>query len=127
MRSRQQLDRARAAVKRAGFEVFELSREREDNIERIAVGTMHLAKGLEFKALAVIARDDDVLPLQSRIESVADESSSTTSMKPNDSSSMSPARAPETGSWSTVFRLAQNFWLIWINAVWLRPRRKGSM
>jgi UvrD-like helicase family protein len=127
MRSRQQLDRARAAVKKAGFEVFELSGEREDNIERIAVGTMHLAKGLEFKAVAVIACDDDVLPLQSRIESVADESSSTTSMKPNDSSSMSPARAPETGSWSAVFRLAQNFWLIRNNAVWLRPRRKGSM
>jgi UvrD-like helicase family protein len=30
-------------------------------------------KGLEFKAVAVIACDDDVLPLQSRIESVADE------------------------------------------------------
>jgi superfamily I DNA/RNA helicase len=34
---------------------------------------MHLAKGLEFKAVAVMACDDDVLPLQSRIESVADE------------------------------------------------------
>ena len=34
---------------------------------------MHLAKGLEFKAVAVMACDDEVLPLQSRIESVADE------------------------------------------------------
>lgn len=34
---------------------------------------MHLAKGLEFKAVAVMACDDDVLPLQSRIEAVADE------------------------------------------------------
>jgi superfamily I DNA/RNA helicase len=34
---------------------------------------MHLAKGLEFKAVAVMACDDDVLPLQSRIESVAHE------------------------------------------------------
>jgi superfamily I DNA/RNA helicase len=35
---------------------------------------MHLAKGLEFKAVVVMACDDDVLPLQSRIESVMDES-----------------------------------------------------
>ena len=34
---------------------------------------MHLAKGLEFKAVAVMACDDDVLPLQQRIETVADE------------------------------------------------------
>jgi superfamily I DNA/RNA helicase len=34
---------------------------------------MHLAKGLEFKAVAVIACDDEVLPLQERVETVADE------------------------------------------------------
>ena len=34
---------------------------------------MHLAKGLEFKAVAVMACDDDVLPLRSRMEAVADE------------------------------------------------------
>lgn len=34
---------------------------------------MHLAKGLEFKAVIVMACDDEVLPLQSRIEAVADE------------------------------------------------------
>lgn len=37
------------------------------------VATMHLAKGLEFRAVAVLACDDDVLPLQSRIEDVGDE------------------------------------------------------
>lgn len=35
---------------------------------------MHLAKGLEFRVVAVIACDDEVIPLQSRIESVADDS-----------------------------------------------------
>ena len=35
---------------------------------------MHLAKGLEFKAVVVMARDDEVIPLQSRIESVMDDS-----------------------------------------------------
>jgi superfamily I DNA/RNA helicase len=34
--------------------------------------TMHLAKGLEFRAVAVMACDDEIIPLQSRIESVAD-------------------------------------------------------
>lgn len=34
---------------------------------------MNLAKGLEFKAVAVIACDEDVIPLKSRLETVADE------------------------------------------------------
>lgn len=39
----------------------------------VAIGTMHLGKGLEFRAVAVMACDDEVLPLQSRIEAVTDE------------------------------------------------------
>ena len=35
---------------------------------------MHLAKGLEYKAVIVMACDDEVIPLQSRSESVTDES-----------------------------------------------------
>jgi superfamily I DNA/RNA helicase len=34
---------------------------------------MHLAKGLEFKAVAVIACDEDQLPLRSRVAVVAEE------------------------------------------------------
>ena len=34
---------------------------------------MHLAKGLEFRAVAVMACDDEVIPLQERIESVGDD------------------------------------------------------
>ena len=34
---------------------------------------MHLAKGLEFRAVAVMACDDEVIPLQARIETVADD------------------------------------------------------
>ena len=33
---------------------------------------MHLAKGLEFRAVVVMACDDEIIPLQSRIASVAD-------------------------------------------------------
>lgn len=35
--------------------------------------TMHLAKGLEFRAVVVMACDDEVLPLQERIQTVGDE------------------------------------------------------
>ncbi len=34
---------------------------------------MHLSKGLEFRAVAVMACDDEVLPLQARIEGIIDE------------------------------------------------------
>ena len=37
---------------------------------------MHLAKGLEFCAVAVMASDEDVLPLAERIENVADNADS---------------------------------------------------
>jgi superfamily I DNA/RNA helicase len=34
---------------------------------------MHLAKGLEFRAVAVMACDDEIVPSQARIEAMADE------------------------------------------------------
>jgi superfamily I DNA/RNA helicase len=34
---------------------------------------MHLAKGLEFRAVVVMACDDEIIPLQDRIETVADD------------------------------------------------------
>jgi mRNA-degrading endonuclease RelE of RelBE toxin-antitoxin system len=74
VRSNDQLARARAAVKAAGHTQFELSERAEQPLGRVAIGTMHLAKGLEYKAVVVMACDDDVLPLQERIETVADES-----------------------------------------------------
>jgi mRNA-degrading endonuclease RelE of RelBE toxin-antitoxin system len=74
VRSNNELTRARAAVKAAGYTQLELSERLEDPQGRVAIGTMHLAKGLEYKAIAVMACDDNVLPLQERVESVADES-----------------------------------------------------
>lgn len=35
---------------------------------------MHLAKGLEFRAVAAMACDDEIIPSQDRIETVSDES-----------------------------------------------------
>ena len=49
----------------------------DDNVEttsgHVSISTMHLAKGLEFRAVAVMACDDEVIPLQERIETVGDE------------------------------------------------------
>jgi superfamily I DNA/RNA helicase len=39
----------------------------------VCISPMHLAKGLEFRAVAVMACDDEVLPLQERVEAVTDE------------------------------------------------------
>ncbi len=73
VRTREQLARARAAVDRAGQTSFELSEGHDAAGDRVSVGTMHLAKGLEFRAVVVMACDDDLLPLAARIETVADE------------------------------------------------------
>ena len=40
---------------------------------QVSISTMHLAKGLEFRAVAVMACDDEVIPLQSRIETAGDD------------------------------------------------------
>ena len=34
---------------------------------------MHLAKGLEFRSVVVMACDDQIIPLQQRIEEITDE------------------------------------------------------
>jgi len=41
--------------------------------EALLIGTMHLAKGLEFRAVLIVACDEGVLPLAARINDVADE------------------------------------------------------
>jgi superfamily I DNA/RNA helicase len=40
----------------------------------ISIGTMHLAQGLEFRAVALMACDDEIIPLQDRIETVGEDS-----------------------------------------------------
>jgi len=74
VRSENQLDRAIAAVAASGLAYVIL----DDNIEtlndHVSISTMHLVKGLEFRAVAVMACDDEVIPLQERIETVGDES-----------------------------------------------------
>ena len=67
------MDRARAATRFAGAGTAELTAGIEGSSGRIAIGPMHLAKGLEFPAEAVMACDDEILPLRARIETIGDE------------------------------------------------------
>jgi mRNA-degrading endonuclease RelE of RelBE toxin-antitoxin system len=72
VRSEAQLERARSAVNLAGAGAAELDDRVAPPRNCVALSTMHLAKGLEFRAVAVMACDDEVIPLQSRIEAVSD-------------------------------------------------------
>lgn len=73
VRSVAELDRARAAVKEAGIAFKVLDEHVETTSGHISISTMHLAKGLEFRAVVVMACDDEIIPLQERIETVGDD------------------------------------------------------
>jgi len=73
VRSSAELDRAKAAAKHAELSLKVLDDDVETAIGKISIGTMHLAKGLEFRAVAVVACDDEVILLQERIGTVADD------------------------------------------------------
>ena len=73
VRSAAQLDRARDAVVEAGIAFKVLDDHVETASGHVSISTMHLAKGLEFRAVVVMACDDEILPLQERIETVGDD------------------------------------------------------
>jgi mRNA-degrading endonuclease RelE of RelBE toxin-antitoxin system len=73
VRSTDQLDRAKKAVTKAGTAFKILDEHVETTSDHISISTMHFAKGLEFRAVIVMACDDEVLPLQERIEAVGDD------------------------------------------------------
>ena len=74
VRSSAQIERAKGAVSMAGEESTELDDKIMTRSGSISISTMHLAKGLEFRAVVVMACDDEVIPLQERIELVVDDS-----------------------------------------------------
>lgn len=73
VRSANELDRARTAVEKTGHPFKILDNNVAATSGHISICTMHLAKGLEFRAVVVMACDDEVIPLQERIETVADD------------------------------------------------------
>ena len=64
----------RDAVEDAGLPFKVLDENLETTSGTISISTMHLAKSLEFRAVVVMACDDEVIPLQERIETVVDDS-----------------------------------------------------
>jgi superfamily I DNA/RNA helicase len=74
VRSEAQLPRAMAALEVAGMHYQVLDQKVATTPGSTSLCTMHLAKGLEFRAVAIMACDDEVIPLQERIESVTDTS-----------------------------------------------------
>ena len=72
VRSDAEIPRARAAVEKAGLPFKVLDDYVETIADHVSISTMHLAKGLEFRAVVVMACDDEIVPLQARIESVGD-------------------------------------------------------
>ncbi len=73
VRSTDQVARAVEAVQQTDIPYAVLDEDMDTQEGRLTVGTMHLAKGLEFRAVVVMACDSEVIPLQSRVESIADE------------------------------------------------------
>jgi superfamily I DNA/RNA helicase len=73
VRSAEQIERARAVALAADLPCVVLDEKVETASGKLSISTMHLAKGLEFRAIVVLACDDEVLPLQARIESITDE------------------------------------------------------
>jgi len=73
VRSAAQMERAKLAAHQSGMMFKILDDHMETTTGKMSISSMHLAKGLEFRAVAVMACDDEVLPLQERMESVADD------------------------------------------------------
>jgi len=73
VRSEGEISRAEAAVAAAEMPAVVLDEKVETASGKVSISTMHLAKGLEFRAVVVMACDDEIIPLQERIETVADD------------------------------------------------------
>ena len=74
VRSSAELKRATTAVEGADIPFKVLDENVETLHGKMSISTMHLAKGLEFRVVVVMACDDEIIPLQERIETVADDS-----------------------------------------------------
>lgn len=72
VRSENEIQRAVSAIEASGLTPQMLSESFESRSGRVAVSTMHLAKGLEYRAVVIMACDDEVIPSQERIEAIGD-------------------------------------------------------
>jgi mRNA-degrading endonuclease RelE of RelBE toxin-antitoxin system len=72
VRSKDELDRARMAINAVNLELIILDDHVLPLEGRVCMSTMHYAKGLEFRAVAIMACDEGILPLETRIKSAGD-------------------------------------------------------
>ena len=73
VRSADQLERAKIVASNTDLESIVLDENIRPKRDHISLGTMHAAKGLEFRAVAVMGCDYDVIPSPERIEDITDE------------------------------------------------------
>ena len=73
VRSVLEIPRARMAVEKSGMAYKVLDNEVETTSGHVSISTMHLDKGFEYRAVAVMACDDKVVPLQERMETIGDD------------------------------------------------------
>ena len=72
VRSESELPRAVAALEKARLPYVILGTDMDIPKDKASITIMHLAKGLEFCAVAVMACDSEVIPSQQRIEEMGD-------------------------------------------------------
>ncbi len=73
VRAEAQFPRAQSALDAAQLPYKILDQKVQTAPASASLCTMHLAKGLEFRAVVVMACDDEIIPLSERIQSAADE------------------------------------------------------
>ncbi|MDD4195346.1 MAG: UvrD-helicase domain-containing protein [Syntrophorhabdaceae bacterium] len=73
VRSTDEIGRARRAAESANIPYKILDDHVETVSGHISISAIHLAKGLEFRAVAIMGCDDEIIPLQKRIEMVVDD------------------------------------------------------
>lgn len=72
VRDEAQLPRAQAVAQAAGVPAVILDQRLATLAGSLNLSTMHLAKGLEYRAVAVMACDDDVIPSPGRLAALSD-------------------------------------------------------
>lgn len=72
VRTNKQLDRITNALKAAGLAAFVLTNDSTERPEAIHLGSMHRAKGLEFRAVFAAGCTDHYLPMRSVLRRVTD-------------------------------------------------------
>ncbi|MBR8133316.1 UvrD-helicase domain-containing protein [Burkholderia ambifaria] len=73
VRSEDEFPRALAAIAASGLVARVLGKDMATEEGFVSVTTMHLAKGMEFRVVAVMACDDEIIPSQARIDLTSDD------------------------------------------------------